>query len=288
MKKINIDRQELRNNIVRYVVIGIAVIIGVVFVIKNIPLGEKKYFLDNERYIKGPRMSFISNEECVDTFDLWFEGGARLSEPNKKCVNQVSFKSFSSNMIVELNRDNMIEEFNQKLCNNSFYIYDNNYVTVTDYGINKGFLFNTYYVKYFVGDSPNYTCLMITDEDKVELLYDYSYKSKDTDKDIYNVDYQYLNSDGNLYDVHTDCGDCLIIKNGTGKASEFKEMLRSSFIDMEMLIRGLEYKVEKGTSKKIKYDDGIMYEHDKIDLLFCNNKEVYISDKIEYDSKMCR
>lgn len=288
MKKMELD-DELKNKIIRNGFIVVVGIVGILFILKFLPLGEKNYYLDEERYIKGPKLSFVKKEECVGDYELPYDNNSTKIAPKKLCINQITFKSFSSKMILELNRDNMLEDFDKKLCNNSHYLYDNGkYVILTDFAIKKGFLFNTYSIQYIIGGFDNGNCLMIEDSKKVEIFYDYSNKAKDENNDIYSVSYQYLNKDGRTYDVHSDCGDCLIIKNGIGQGTSFKEMLAHSYMDMDTLIQGLEYKVSNNKTKKIVYEDGVMYEHDQIHLLLCNNKEVYISDKIDYDSKMCK
>lgn len=288
MKKIELD-EEMKSKIIKNVFIAIVILIAVIFILKFLPLGEKKYYLDEQRYIEGPKLSTYKIDECVEDYKLFYDWTEDKDEVRTVCVNKITFKSLSSKLILELNRDNMLEKFNQKLCNNSHYLYDNGeYVLLTDFGIEKGLLFNTYYIKYIIGGINNGNCLMIKDSDKVELLYDSSYRSVENKDDIYTISYQYLNKDGKKYNVHSDCGDCLIIKNGMGKGTSFKEMLMSSYIDMDTLIEGLEYKVSQNKTKKVIYDDGVMYEHDQIHLLYCNNKEVYISDKIDYDAKMCK
>lgn len=271
--------------IIKTILIVGVVLLGITFVLKNIPFGEKKYYITEERYMNVPRFSFLEKNECTSDYKRWFDRGTYGEDYDSLCINKASFKSLSSKWILELSIPEMLDGYSKRLCNNSHYLYDNGeYITITDYGVEKGFLVNTYYVNYVIGEISNSDCLMIKDKEHVEFNYDYSYSPAKYDID--HVSYQYLNSDGKLYDVHSDCGDCLIITNGMGKGSDFKEMLRSNYIDMKTFIEALDIKAEK-----VEYDNGTMYKTDKITLFSCNtpggNKDIYISDKFEYSDKFC-
>lgn len=257
--------------IINYSLIGLFVLVIIFVFVSFIPFKEKKYYVYEDKYILIPRLSILD-----DT----------TQEDNKYSV---TFKSISSKLILTLNLDSSLDEYKRKLCNNDKYLYYNsdNDITISDYKIDKGFLFNKYTIYYYFGNISEYECMKILDIDKLEINYDYSYLTS-VKHDIDYVDYKYLSDDGNKYDVHSDCPECFTIKSGVGIMRPFKELLLTSSVDMQMILDKLEEDVKNNKTVKTEYDNGTMYENDKINLFNCKNKDVYISDKIEYTDKLCK
>ena len=87
---------------------------------------------------------------------------------------------------------------------------------------------------------------------------------------------------------------CLSMKKGMGYSDSFENMLQSSYISMDDLINFLEYQVENGDATKNYYSNKeiTLYKNEDFSLLKCDtqngNKDVYISDQLEYNESYCK
>lgn len=250
----------------------ITCLILIILGIKFIPFGSKSY--SNKKLsttLTVPRLSFFK-EEC--------------------CMFSATFKSFRSKNSLQKELDKIIEKYEKKTCNNKTIYYDSaNEITIYEYGVKSGFPFNTYYINYDKVNMSNDDCNVITDPTKIEYNY---YHADDDQREELSALYQYLNSNGNKYDVYSDCYMCLSIKKGMGYSDSFENMLQSSYISMDDLINFLEYQVENGDATKNYYSNKeiILYKNADFSLLKCDtqngNKNVYISDQLEYNESYCK
>ncbi len=253
-------------------IVAIVILILIIIGIKFIPFGSKSY--SNEKMsstLTIPRLSFFK-EEC--------------------CMFSATFISFRSKDSLQKELDKIVEKYEKKTCNNKTIYYDSiNEITIYEYGVKEGLLFNTYYINYDKVNISNDECNVITDFTKIE--YDY-YHVADDQREEMSVHYQYLNSNGNKYNVYNDCNKCLSIKKGMGYDTTFENMLNSSYMSMDDLVNFFEYQVQNGDATKdiSKYSEATLYKNNDFSLLKCNttdgNQDVYISDKLEYNSSYCK
>ena len=79
------------------------------------------------------------------------------------------FKSVRSAYILKKEFDNIVKNYKILRCNNQIYFYDEkNDITITEYSIERGFLFNKFYIVFDEGNSCNGK-KQLTLEDLIEL-----------------------------------------------------------------------------------------------------------------------
>lgn len=261
----------MKKKIIRTILLVIIVlfIIGVKF----IPFGSKSY--TNKQMASTliiPRLSFFE-KEC--------------------CMFSTTFRSFRSVDSLQKELNKIMKKYEKKTCNNKTVYYDSkNKITIYEYGVENGLLFNTYYINYDNVTMTNDDCNEITDFKKIE--YKYYHIPDNQERDSLSIHFKYLNENDKLYNVYTDCRDCLSLKKGMGYWETFENELSSSYISMNTLIEFLDYQVSnnKATKKYYSNKEIVLYKNDDFSLLKCNtasgNQDVYISDKLEYDESYCK
>lgn len=247
----------------------ILVSIIIILTLKYIPFGSKNY-----------HNSKMSSSLTIPRLSLFKE------ETNKYVA---TFRTIKNKSILKLELEKIMNHLEKKTCHYDTYYYDQkNNITIEKYEIKSNLLFNEFSITYGKGEYSNTICNIITAPTRIE----YNYFHIDEEIEIKPL-YKYLNEDGNLYDVHTNCDYCLSIKKGMGYFAYFEELLESSYISMDDLISFLEYQVKIGdATKNITYDDGtIIYKNSDFTLIKCNtkegNKDVYFSDKLDTTINYC-
>ena len=117
----------------------IAVLVALILIlvaIKYLPLGTKNMMMGASLVnIEVPKMSNLDSECC--TFEA-------------------TFKTLRSTYIIEKELDEMVEKYQKNECNGKTYYYDiNNDVTITEYTLEDGLIFNKFTIKYEKGNTCN-------------------------------------------------------------------------------------------------------------------------------------
>ena len=73
-----------------------------------------------------------------------------------------------------------------------------------------------------------------------------------------------------------------------GYPGYFEDLLLSSYISMDTLLKFLDYQVSENKATKTNYQDGTFYKNNDFSLLKCNNKIIYMSDELEYNENYCK
>lgn len=268
-----IDRSDTMSKRVKIVFIILGVIILSIICLKSIPYGTTTYKMPNSGiYLKAPKFSMFK-EEC--------------------CMFSSSFQSLRSKFLLEVELERMMNDYEKIVCHNQDVYYDKNTnITITDYGVKSGLLFNEFYITYDKGYPTNNECSVVTDATKMTYQIDYSSKNKHGI--CYHPDtFQYVNEDGNSYNVHYTCFGDILFQSGMNKMHPLNNLLSMGWVSMSQVIDFLEYQVIEGTIKKETYqnEDTVMYRGKDFSLLKCGkrsggNKDIYIGDpKLKYDKK---
>lgn len=78
------------------------------------------------------------------------------------CMFSISFKSIQSKVILQYQLDNIMKNYEEYVCNNKKYYYDEvNDITISEYGVKNGFLFNEFYITYDKGKMDTNYCSKI-------------------------------------------------------------------------------------------------------------------------------
>ena len=250
------------------IIVILLLISGIVF-IKFFPLGNSKYYIEQEKYLNIPKLSF-------------------LEKTDKE--NKIVFKTFQSEGAIIDDFDKSIKNYKKKTCHLKEYYYDKeNDIMILEYGVLKdsSLFTNKFYIKYDIGNYSNDICNEITDYKTVQYSYYHIPSNSPYPRDMKKM-YQYLDLDDNQkYDVYSDCDGCLQLKKGTGYDGLFEDLLRASYISMNTFIKFLDYQVEENKATKTNYENGVIYKTSEFSLLKCTNKKVYISDILEYKKEYC-
>lgn len=112
------------------------IIFIIVLLIKFIPFGQKEYKILNMK-INVPKLSKYDNI-C--------------------CMYSAAFKSFRSKYILEKEFDNIMKKYKKLKCNEHTYYYDEkDDITIIKYSVERGVLFNKFYIIFDKGYYCNET-----------------------------------------------------------------------------------------------------------------------------------
>lgn len=237
-----------------------AIIVLIVLIIKYFPLGNDKIELnDSKKMLEIPRLSFNLEES-----ELY----------------KAEFTSLKSIFSLERELNNIMQEYEKRTCNNKTIYYDKSQnITITDYGVSRGIILNSFYIQYIIGSYENYECNIV--ENFTDLKYQVR-KVKDNNSCAIPANFKYLNENGNVYDVYYECFGDLLFQNGSGKMVYLTDMLDSNQASMKDIINFLEYR-SINTSEVIKqHKKGkyILYKTKDFKLFKCDNwtndNDIYI------------
>ncbi|MDD2377710.1 MAG: hypothetical protein PHD10_02745 [Bacilli bacterium] len=257
------------------IILTIILLIGIFIGLKYIPFGTTKYNMPNSNVeLKVPKLSSFE-EEC--------------------CMFSATFKSFRSKSSLQRELDKIMNSYEKKICNNrTIYYNEKQDITITEYGVKRGILLNTFYVTYDKGSYENNECSVITDSIKLKYQIDYDFKNKRGFCRIPEK-FKYLNRNGETYDVYYECFGDLLFKTGMDKMEYLNYMLSSGWISMHDVIDFLEYQVINGEATKNEFKDGglVIYKNKDYSLLKCNNwtgnQDIYIGGtNFEYKESYCK
>ena len=240
---------------------------------------EKKY----RNYFYLPYNKYIE-KDCSEKLTLHFDDKNKYSSKGKEiCISNTYFTSLKNYKTIEKKLNKLVSNYEKKLCNNNNYTYydKKNNLTILNYDIKKDKIYSKYYISFVKDKISDYNCKIIEDYTKVELGYDKSYYPKEEKYKVTDKQYVYSNIDGKVYNVYTDCPYCLTVKNGVGTMTTLVDMLNGNFIKMNTVLEGLDYSVSNNNTKKETNSKGTLYKNDKFNLFLCNNKHIYIGEKLE-------
>ncbi len=252
------------------------IVIVILCVMINI---EKKY----KTYFSLPYIKYIE-KDCSEKMVYHFDEKDKYSSKGKEtCMVNTYFTSLKNYKSVDKKIKRIISNSDKKLCNNNNYTYydKKDDITIINYNIKQDKLYSKYYISYIKGKISNNNCKLIDDYTKVEYGYDKSNLPKENKYKITDKQYVYSHEDGNVYNVYSDCPNCLTIKNGVGKMTTLVDMLKGNYIKMNTFLEGLEHDVTKNNTKKESHEKGTLYTNKKFSLFLCNNKSIYISENID-------
>lgn len=252
------------------------IIIIILCVMINI---EKSY----KGYFSLPYIKYIE-KDCSEKMINHFDEKDKYSSKGKEvCVINAYFTSLKNYKSIDKKIKKILSNYDKKLCNNNIYTYydKKNDITIMNYNIKQDKLYSKYYISYVKGKISNSNCKIIDDYTKVEYGYDLSNMSKKEKHKITDKQYVYSHEDGKVYNVYSDCPECLTVKNGRGKMTKLVDMLNGNYIKMNTFLEGIEHDVTKNNTKKEEHDKGTLYTNKKFSLFLCNNKSIYISEKID-------
>ena len=256
----------MKKKIVIIIVILLLLLCGTL--IKFYPFGNTKYYLKEEKiYLNIPKLSIYETNE------------------NKNIVIFSSFRSKSS-ITNEFNKE--LKKYQKKTCHLRDYYYDKeDDIMIEEFVLLDSNIFkNKFYIKYGKGYYTNDFCNILTDYKTIN--YNYYHIPKEVKRKM-EKKFQYLDiEDNKRYDVYTDCNNCLEIIKGMGYPGYFEDLLLSSYISMDTLLKFLDYQVSENKATKTNYQDGTFYKNNDFSLLKCNNKIIYMSDELEYNKNYCK
>lgn len=218
-----------------FIIILILILILTLLAIKIIPCGTKTYEIREKAQISIPKISIVkSEEECVDMLDIQFDRNSPNHNEKKICINKITFDTIlNQNSTIKI-LEKSIQENKSILCNNNRIVYYCGGLTILDYGIEKEGFINTFYIKFVNHIIDADDCYIIKDVNNFEYDYNtYMVNEEDQKNKKLKTEFQYLDKDGNKYDVYTTCSECLKIKNGVGFFNSFRSMMSDGYIDMQ-------------------------------------------------------
>lgn len=262
------------------------IVLGFIF-LKNISFGTKYYNISNNKNLYILKNSFFVSNQCDGYWENYYNGEV-YGDEKKLCINKIKFKTFLSKKSIKRNLQNLVKKYEEKTCRNKTTYTDSN-LTIIDFGIEETGLLNTYYISYIDGNININDCNIVDDYKNIEYKYDYSYIPKEK---ILEPEYKYMANNGKLYEVYTDYSDGLLIKNGSGEYHSLPTMLKFNYMDMDTLIKALDYQAEQNIVTKVEYENGTFYKNNVFSLFQCSintgNKNIYISDNLEYSEDFCK
>lgn len=237
-----------------------AIIISMVLFIKYFPLGNDKIELnDSKKMLNIPKLSFNLEES-----ELY----------------KAEFTSFKSIFSLERELNSIMQKYEKRTCNNKTIYYDKSQdITITDYGVSRGIILNSFYIEYVIGSYENYECNIV--KDFTDLNYQVQ-KVKDNKSCVIPANFKYLNENGNVYDIYYECFGDLLFKNGSGKMVYLTDMLDSNQVSMKDIINFLEFQSinTRKVTKQHKKGKYILYQTKDFKLFKCdnwtNNRDIYI------------
>lgn len=124
------------------IIIVLLILVVVLACIKCIPFGTKKTFMGASLItLEVPKLSSIDSE-C--------------------CLYSATFKTLRGASVIEKELDGIMETYEKIICEDKTYYYNRSQnVTISEYGVKKGLIFNKFYINYSKG---NY-CEEIVSED---------------------------------------------------------------------------------------------------------------------------
>lgn len=199
---------------------------------------------------------------------------------NKECcMTSVTFTSPRSALFLQAELNDIMSKYESYTCNNNKYYYDEKEdITISEYGVELGFLFNTFYITYDKGKRNASDCSVINDPTK--LTYQIDYRAKNGYGICYIPEkFTYKNENGEIYNVYYECIGDLLFQTGLGKMNFLNSMLSYEWISMEDVINYLEYEVKNSNFTKNTYEKNILYKNKDFSLLQCDttDKDIYIS-----------
>lgn len=256
---------------VKIVLMILGILAFTIICLQNIPYGTQAYKMPNSGVmLKAPKFLQLE-KEC--------------------CMFSATFKSFRSQFMLQLELEHMMNDYEKITCHNQTVYYDKKEnMTITDYGVTNKLLFREFYITYQKGYPTNNECSVVTDATK--MTYQIDYRLKNEHGICYHPDkFQYLNEDGQIYDVHYDCFGDILFQSGMNKMHPLNSLLSMGWVSMAQVIDFLEYQVIEGNIKKETYknEDTVMYRGKDFSLLKCGkrsggNKDIYIGNtKLKYD-----
>jgi hypothetical protein len=256
-----------------FIIVGIILVVVLCF--KNIPFGTTTYKMPNSNVnLKVPKLSSFK-EEC--------------------CMFSATFKSLRSKLSLQMELDKIMSNYEKKICNNkTIYYNEKQDITITEYGVERGLLFNTFYITYDKGEYYSNECSVISDPTKLK------YDIKNTDSNYNNnciipEKFTYKNKNGEIYNVYYECFGDLLFQAGTEKMNYLHNMLQYGWLSMNDVVDFMEYQVINNKATKEVFKDGgsIMYKNKDFSLLKCNywtgNQDIYIGDtNMKYEETYCK
>lgn len=261
------------------ILIIIFLILGIL--LKFIPFKVTEYKIDSLS-LKIPAMSFY-NKKIKHKNNFISDKGN---------IYTIQFKNFRSKYTIEKELKKILDKYEIKECNNNKIYYNkNDDFTIINYKINKGFLFNTFYIEVLKGNTNINICSKITDPSKLK------YVIMSSSLNYNNLPYtpsklKYLNKDGNISNIYYNHSDDILFYTGTGKAKYLQDLLQFGWISMQDILDFLEYQEKNNKAKKINEKDYTLYYNKDFSLLKCtnkNNNDIYISNKKTlYNDDICK
>ncbi len=237
----------------------VLILIFILF-LKFFPFGGRYYKLSNKNNFKIPKISFL----------------------NESKENYISFKTIRGMTIIKKELEDSFNEYEKGICNNKTIFYDEKSdITIIEYNIDSGFIFNTFYIKYYKGKFDRNECSVIKDATKLD------YQIRSASLNYQNrcsipEQFEYKNNNGNKYNVYYDCFGDILFKTGLDEMNFLDSMLKYSWISMDTVVDFLKYQVKNGNaSSEILIDmEATIYRNKGFSLLTCNtsagNKDIYI------------
>ena len=205
------------------------------------------------------------------------------------CMTSATFTSLRSSLVLKKELNDIMSDYEAYTCNNKIYYYDEKEdVTISEYGVEQGLLFNTFYITYDKGKRDANECSVMTDYKKIK------YNVIPVNETGYchiRENLKYRDSDNNLNNLFYECFGDLAIENGRGKMIILDNMLQYEWISMDTIINSLEYQVEQEKALKKTYGENVLYKNNDFSLLQCKttNKDIYISStNFEYNEEYCK
>lgn len=116
------------------IIIVLCVIIVLVIGLKFLPLGTKKVMMGASLIdLEVPKLSSIK-EEC--------------------CMYSATFKTLRGKSVIKKELDKVIDSYDKIYCDGKVQYYNKDEdVTISEYGLKGGILFNTFYITYSKGNA---------------------------------------------------------------------------------------------------------------------------------------
>ncbi len=255
------------------------ILLFILLIYKNIPVGFKRYAINNMN-IELPSSMYIKNYNCEKKI---------TNNKNKKiCLYEIEFSTLKNKWIINNSMENLIKKNKIRICNNKNEIYiKNNNISIEEYSVRKNLLMTKVYIKLYKGEKSDNQCFKINDFKKINYIV-----YKQPEHRITPEEFKYLNNDGKIYTIHYKSNNDILFNYGNNKYKYLDHLLQFGWLSMEDIINYLEYKSSIKEFKKSTYfsGDNILYENNDFKLLKCNNKtnkDIYFFDDLDKKINYC-
>lgn len=197
----------------------------------------------------------------------------------------INFNSFSSKILLKLEKKKLLEEYDKIYCQNkNMYVSKDSSLTIKDYTIKSKGIYNNVTIDYILDSVDNNYCSKIDAKELKYLVY------PPLENNVCYIPDRFSHKEnGTNYLINYECFGNLAFRTGLDKYNYFDMMLSYGWISIDTIINFLELQSEKGNGTTIQTNNSKAYVMKYFTFIKCdsknNNANIYINNKKQINLK---